>query len=167
MTLLLHTSTPAAYLGLVVEGRFLARDEFLFDPRFSEQLAERIRGFLKTHHSKLRTLTKIVIHAGPASANLPVRQAGASAGRPGGFTGLRIGVTTANTLAYALGIPVIGVRGDISGLDELLQRSAGLPPTKENLVVPAYGREPALGPLPFVRTSCRHSSDRSSTFIDT
>lgn len=129
MTLLLHTSTAIAHLGLADGDQIVVRDSFSISRGFSETLADRIRQFLEAHGSKLAAVAKIVVHAGP-----------------GGFTSLRIGVTTANALTYALGIPVIGVGGEVAGLDELLQRSRELPPARGHTVIPVYGREPQIGP---------------------
>lgn len=46
----------------------------------------------------------------------------------GGFTALRIGIVTANALAYSLGIPVYGTHGEKKG----------------DFVVPFYDREPNI-----------------------
>lgn len=55
---------------------------------------------------------------------------------PGSFTGLRIGVSVANALAYAHSVPVVGVSGDDwlqHGLDRLVQGN------NDHAVVPDYG----------------------------
>lgn len=66
---------------------------------------------------------------------------------PGGFTALRIGVVTANVLAFALGVPVVGLNADEFGnnqelvskaLSKLAQAQAG------TVVMPEYGREPNI-----------------------
>ena len=57
---------------------------------------------------------------------------------PGSFTGLRIGISVANALAYSLEIPVVGVSGDrwlSDGLKKVAE-SAGYEP-----VSPEYGGE--------------------------
>ena len=57
---------------------------------------------------------------------------------PGSFTGLRIGVTVANTLSYALNIPVVGSTGE-----EWLSEGLKLLKANQNhkVVVPTYGGE--------------------------
>ncbi|MDP3685805.1 MAG: tRNA (adenosine(37)-N6)-threonylcarbamoyltransferase complex dimerization subunit type 1 TsaB [bacterium] len=131
MTLLLHASTATCYLGLADGDQLIAQDSFSVDRAFASILADRIRQFLLTTNYSLQILQRIVVHVGPGS-----------------FTSLRIGVTTANAVAYALRIPVIGVSGHTTGLEELLERSKTLPSTTANSVVPAYNREPNIGPVP-------------------
>ena len=76
---------------------------------------------------------------------------------PGGFTSLRIGIATANAMAWALQIPIIGVESNIKSLvisdkeiresDEKLIKS-GLKKIKKikkfRQVLPKYGREPNI-----------------------
>jgi tRNA threonylcarbamoyl adenosine modification protein YeaZ len=66
---------------------------------------------------------------------------------PGSFTGLRIGISVANTLAYALNIPIVAP-SETESAKELLQKglnmlkSAGL--QFNSAVVPSYGAEPHI-----------------------
>ena len=57
---------------------------------------------------------------------------------PGSFTGLRIGITTANTMSYALNLPIVGSTGS-----KWLKR--GLIRLRDNendrIVLPKYGSE--------------------------
>ena len=66
---------------------------------------------------------------------------------PGGFTALRIGVVTANVLAYALNVPVIGLNlTEFSNNEELIAKTmTKLKSTKTGgVVMPEYGREPNI-----------------------
>lgn len=63
---------------------------------------------------------------------------------PGSFTSLRIGITTANALAYGLGIPVVGIAKEqvIAEVAKLFRpRHAS---RRFAIVVPEYGREPDI-----------------------
>lgn len=131
MILLLHTSTPTIRIGVADDDHVVARDEFPADRQLAEKLAERIRALLQATSYNLQALKSIVVHAGP-----------------GGFTSLRVGVTTANTLAYALAIPVIGVTGDVRDLETLLEKSKTVEPAKSGIAVPVYSKPPDIGPVP-------------------
>jgi tRNA threonylcarbamoyladenosine biosynthesis protein TsaB len=57
---------------------------------------------------------------------------------PGSFTGLRIGITVMNTIAYAQSIPIVGVSGDDwaeQGM-KLLHSGQG-----QEIVLPEYGAD--------------------------
>ncbi len=118
-------------MGVADGTKIVARDAFPSDRQSAETLAERICVFLYATHCQLQDLQKIVVHAGP-----------------GGFASLRIGVTTANALAYALGIPVVGITGDVKDLDDLLAQSKTTEPAASGVAVPAYAKPPHIGPLP-------------------
>lgn len=62
---------------------------------------------------------------------------------PGSFTGLRIGITVANSLSYAQHIPVVGVTGDDwrEAAVHQLQHHQG---DVEAIVLPEYGATPHI-----------------------
>lgn len=67
---------------------------------------------------------------------------------PGGFTALRIGIVTANVLAYALDVPVVGLNlTEFSNNEELIIKVIDkLKNAKSGgVVMPEYGREPNIG----------------------
>lgn len=131
MTLLFHTSSPTVRVGLADGDQIVARDEFPSDRTLASSLADRIRKLRlrgAAGGGGFKALERIVVHAGP-----------------GGFTGLRVGVTTANALAYALTVPITGVTGPVASLDELLRHAEAAPPTAGNLVLPVYDRAPRIG----------------------
>ena len=55
---------------------------------------------------------------------------------PGSFTGLRIGITIANTIAYSEQIPIVGAGGENWITDGIAQLSFG---ENEKTVLPEYG----------------------------
>lgn len=62
---------------------------------------------------------------------------------PGSFTGLRIGITVANAIAYGKSVPIVGVAGDnwlTSGVTKL---SEGV---DDKIVLPEYGAAPHITP---------------------
>lgn len=72
---------------------------------------------------------------------------------PGGFASLRIGVVTANTLAYALKVPIVALRLDEFKTNEelvkkmvkkLALKSKGKFNLAKNIVLPHYGQEPNI-----------------------
>jgi tRNA threonylcarbamoyl adenosine modification protein YeaZ len=125
MELLIDTTSPRVGIGLVRDGQLFAEETWDASHRLSEELAERIRTLLASQGETVSDVRSIRVHAGP-----------------GGFTRVRIGVVTANTLAFALRVPVKGVVGDIPSLQDLLEHEATS--TGEVPVIPVYDRPLSL-----------------------
>ncbi len=106
----------------------------------SEKLLPAMAELLKKNNIKLTQLKGIAVVSGP-----------------GGFTSLRIGVVTANTLAYALKIPVVGIkRAEFNNNQELVKkilasfkRSKGKFVLAKNIILPFYGGEPNISHPPY------------------
>lgn len=120
--MILHiNTTEAGNIKLAFrEGReVLAEKKVRAIRQEAEKLLLAIKALLKVKKINLKQINKIEVE-----------------NRGGSFTSLRIGVVTANALAYALGIPVKGQGGtDIRHL-----RAVG----RFNVVEPVYDREPEI-----------------------
>ena len=99
--------------------------------RQSEKLLSAIDDFMKINKVKLKQIKGIGVVTGP-----------------GGFTSVRIGVVCANTLAYALNIPVFGLRADQFKTESQLVAKVFTGLEKKRgfgaLVLPYYDREPNI-----------------------
>ena len=60
---------------------------------------------------------------------------------PGSFTGLRIGITVANTIADAQDIPIVGGQGNDWKKDIIFKLNSGI---DEKIVLPFYDRGPNI-----------------------
>jgi len=112
------------------DGNLISEKIFSAKFQHSEKLLPEIASLLKENKVKLGSLKGIIVASGP-----------------GGFTALRIGIMTANALAFALEIPVVGVKlNELIGLKELIK--FGLKKFKKvkkySVVLPYYGREPHI-----------------------
>ena len=120
MILCLDTSTPVCHLTMI-EG------DWRYDTNWESgrELAKGLLGFLENEitfqEKNWSDVTGLVIYKGPGS-----------------FTGLRIGITVFNTLAYANDWPIVGVTGDDWRQQGVLAIEAG---QNDSIVLPEYGAE--------------------------
>lgn len=93
MILVLDTATRTPIVALAAaDGALLAERHWESRHRHGEELLARLDEVLAEAGMSRRALTAVVVGTGPGS-----------------FTGLRIGLATAKTIAYALSIPIVGV----------------------------------------------------------
>ncbi len=93
LVLVVDTATRRAVLGLSeVDGGVIAADGWTTAHRHGEELLSRLDALLAHAGAEPTDLAAVVVGTGPGS-----------------FTGLRIGLATAKTLSYALGVPLIGI----------------------------------------------------------
>lgn len=93
LLLVLDTATRQGVVGLADgDGNLLATEAWTTGHRHGEELLSRLDRALAEVGSSARDIRSIAAGVGPGS-----------------FTGLRIGLATAKTLAYGLGAPLVGV----------------------------------------------------------
>jgi tRNA threonylcarbamoyl adenosine modification protein YeaZ len=115
------SDSNTARIGLVDSKRV---EDFTWETsnNLSETLLDKITELLKKQELTFRDLTKLGVVVGP-----------------GHFSRIRSGVTTANALAFALNIKVIGVlAGTVTDWRKLYSK------TGVKMVKPVYGREPNI-----------------------
>ena len=114
MIILLDTSTATCFLTVVDDE---VRQDFEWQA--GRTLARGLLKFLEEKTGDLRDISGIGVMKGPGS-----------------FTGLRIGLTVANTLADSLNIPIAGATGEDWREMALKKLRAG---ENEKIVMPEYG----------------------------
>jgi len=122
MIITIRTDKPEAEIGLyTTNGQQLQYYSWLAHRELSATLLATIQAQLESLQLTLEAIDGVVVYKGPGS-----------------FTGLRIGITIANTLSYALSVPIVGAQGEqwqIQGVRAILQG------VNEKIVIPEYGAE--------------------------
>jgi len=88
--LTIRTDKPEAEIGLYDGTIQLAYEVWTAHRQLAETLHGKIEGMLQKQHKEWGDLEGIVCYQGPGS-----------------FTGLRIGLTVGNALAYSYGLPIV------------------------------------------------------------
>lgn len=112
LTLAVDTSGEVCAIALGADGQLLAEYHFHSKMTLLKRLIPNIHHTLSDSGRTVKDLTGVVVALGPGS-----------------FTGLRIGVTTAKSLAHTLGIPIVGV-GTLDGM------AYSCAPTGKELICP-------------------------------
>lgn len=117
--LTIRTDKPEAEIGLYNDNDQLAYETWQAHRELADTLHVKIEELLKSQKKEWADIEGIVAYQGPGS-----------------FTGLRIGLTVANTLSYALKIPAVGETGEgwIQEGSSRLQKGES-----DQLVMPEYG----------------------------
>ena len=118
LILTIRTDQPEAEVGLYEDSRQLSYVKWEANRALSTTLHRQIDKLLQEQNKTLQDLQGIVCFKGPGS-----------------FTGLRIGLTVADTLAYALHVPIVSDTDDWieKGIARLLKNE------NESIALPFYG----------------------------
>jgi tRNA threonylcarbamoyladenosine biosynthesis protein TsaB len=119
--LIIRTDKPEAEIGLFNGLEQLAYESWHAHRALAETLHSKIRDLLSSQNKELKDVTGIVCFKGPGS-----------------FTGLRIGLTVADTLAYSLHIPIVGSTSDDWIQEGIKRLQTG---KNEKITLPEYGAD--------------------------
>ncbi len=122
--LTIKTDQPESEFAIYEDYQQIADIKYLAHQDLAKTIHSKIAEILKAKNLDWPNLEGIVCFKGPGS-----------------FTGLRIGITVANSLAYGLNIPIIGDSGD----DWIKKSITKLLKNQNNKIVyPFYGAEPNI-----------------------
>jgi tRNA threonylcarbamoyladenosine biosynthesis protein TsaB len=131
MILVIDTASEQALIG-IWEQKWLEKEQFLGGHNLNKIIIQKLKKVMDPHLNNTdRTVIKgIVVNAGPGS-----------------FTGLRIGLSVANTIAYTYDIPIVGIKDGLD-VDKLLQKGKSVLESRGTSfgepIVPHYGAEPSI-----------------------
>ena len=129
MHLFIDTTAKESFdIALLDEARVIKKKRIKSIRQHSEKLLKSIDALLLSAKSSLKDIQGIIAVKGPGS-----------------FTSLRIGIATANALAFALGVGIAGVdKTDDLGKIVFQSKTIFKGKRKFNIIVPEYGREPDI-----------------------
>lgn len=117
--LTIKTDQPEAEIGLYDDAKKLAGEKWLAHRQLSDTLLAKIDELCKSQ--KVKAPDGLVVFQGPGS-----------------FTGLRIGLTVANTISYGFSAQIVGAKGEDwikKGITSLLKGE------NDGQILPFYGGE--------------------------
>lgn len=124
LILTIRTDKPEAEIGLFDATKQLDYDTWLAHRELAETIHTKIRQLLDEQNAGWHDIQGVVVFKGPGS-----------------FTGLRIGISTANALAYGLSVPVVSATGQEwiqTGIRRLLAGDGDV------ITLPEYGSPPHI-----------------------
>ncbi len=126
--LVIDTSDKETGIGLVGEGLNKTK-VWISERNQSQELLPNIDNLLKENGINPEELKWVSVNLGP-----------------GTFTGLRVGLSVANTFGYALNIPVIGIDYLEDAIEERIKKLSTLETTEKEFkqVLPTYGKPPDI-----------------------
>jgi tRNA threonylcarbamoyladenosine biosynthesis protein TsaB len=92
ITLGLSSSTALVGVAVAADGRMLAEQSTMTDRRHAEEITPMLQAVLAAAETDLCDIDRIVVDVGP-----------------GRYTGMRVGIATAKTLAFALDVEVVPI----------------------------------------------------------
>ncbi|MEI7690225.1 MAG: tRNA (adenosine(37)-N6)-threonylcarbamoyltransferase complex dimerization subunit type 1 TsaB [bacterium] len=129
MILIIDTAdSEKAFLG-IWEDCWLQKYEWTASRNLSADILVKLQKLFSDADKNLKKISGIIVNSGPGS-----------------FTGLRIGISVANTLAYSLDVPIVGV-SKTHEVKQLLEEGLEMILRMNNFVrpiTPEYGREPNI-----------------------
>jgi tRNA threonylcarbamoyladenosine biosynthesis protein TsaB len=120
----IKTDQPESEFALYSDHTLLAATKYLAHRDLAQTIHIKIAELLKQSKLSLKDIEGIICFKGPGS-----------------FTGLRIGLTVANSLSYGLNIPIVGSKGpnwQTKAIDDLANHK------NQKTVLPFYGSEPHI-----------------------
>ena len=119
MMLTIRTDAPTAEIGLYSGKKLVEAYSWEAGRQLSSQLLLQLEALLRRHGKSWKDLMGLVVFRGPGS-----------------FTGLRIGATVANTIAYAQSVAIVGVTGEQWVSEGVKALSGG---ANDGQIAPEYG----------------------------
>lgn len=133
MILTISTTNPEKTAILIADkkGEIIEQKVWRAKTHQSEELLPEIDKLLKKNKIAVEDLGLIIVDIGPGS-----------------FTGTRVGVATANAMAFALDIPVVGIKAKDGDIGQIIQDGFSLfkksKTKKGKIAIPFYDKKPNI-----------------------